>query len=237
MREGKKLSAAEVNYKTEPGLYGDGHGLYLQVSAFGTKAWVFRYMIDGVARKMGLGPVHTVSLAEARKRAADARLKALDGIDPIQEREAARLARRLQAAKAMTFKQAADAYIEANRGELEKRRPCESVVRDLQRDDARQVGVSRRDASDQRSAGLRDRHSADAQGSGADLDQDTGVGEPYPRTYREGARLGDGARASKRGKSGALEWPPQGGAWFTVGRRRCQASRRSSLRGNAAFHG
>ena len=115
MREGKKLSAAEVNYKTEPGLYGDGHGLYLQVSAFGTKAWVFRYMIDGVARKMGLGPVHTVSLAEARKRAADARLKALDGIDPIQEREAARIARRLQAAKAMTFKQAADAYIEANR--------------------------------------------------------------------------------------------------------------------------
>ena len=39
---------------SKPGLYGDGDGLYLQVSAFDTKAWVFRYMIDGRPRKMGL---------------------------------------------------------------------------------------------------------------------------------------------------------------------------------------
>jgi integrase len=113
-RHGNKLTAAAVRVATEPGLYGDGHGLYLQISTFDTKSWVFRYMIEGRARKMGLGPLHTVSLAEARKRAADARLKVLDGLDPVDERTAQRAAKRLEAAKAMTFKQCADSYIKAN---------------------------------------------------------------------------------------------------------------------------
>jgi integrase len=113
-REGNKLSAAAVRAASKPGLYGDGHGLYLQVSAFDTKAWVFRYMIDGRARKMGLGPLHTVSLAEARKRAENARLKVLDDVDPIADAEARRAERKIEAAKAMTFKQCADAYVKAN---------------------------------------------------------------------------------------------------------------------------
>ena len=58
--QGNKLSAAAVRNARKPGLYGDGHGLYLQVSAFNTKAWVFRYMLDGRSRKMGIGraPYH-----------------------------------------------------------------------------------------------------------------------------------------------------------------------------------
>ena len=58
----------------KPGLYGDGGGLYLQVSDFSTKAWVFRYMMAGRARKMGLGEVGPgggkggVSLKDARKK-------------------------------------------------------------------------------------------------------------------------------------------------------------------------
>jgi integrase len=113
-RFGNKLTAAAVRAAAARGLYGDGHGLYLQVSAFDTKSWVFRYMLAGRARKMGLGPLHTVSLAEARKRAADARLKAHDGIDPIDEHKAQRAANKVEAAKAMTFKQCAEAYIKAN---------------------------------------------------------------------------------------------------------------------------
>jgi integrase len=114
-RQGNKLTALEVKKDLKQGLYGDGHGLYLQVSSFDTKAWVFRFTIDGRPRKMGLGPLHTVSLAEARRRAAEARLKAHDGIDPIEDKQAQRAHKRLSAAKAMTFKQAADAYVEANR--------------------------------------------------------------------------------------------------------------------------
>ena len=119
-RETNKLSAAKVRTVTKPGLYGDGHGLYLQVSSFETKAWVFRYMIDGTARKMGLGPLHTVSLADARQRAAEARRKALDGIDPIDARDQQRETRKVDAARAKveaarvkTFKACADAYIKA----------------------------------------------------------------------------------------------------------------------------
>ena len=114
-REGNKLTAAAVRAASKPGLYGDGHGLYLQVSAFETKAWIFRYMIDGRARKMGLGPLHTISLAEARKRAAEARLRVHDGIDPIDDEKAKRGRRKLDAAKAITFRQCAENYIEANR--------------------------------------------------------------------------------------------------------------------------
>jgi integrase len=114
-REGNKLTAAAVRAASKPGLYGDGHGLYLQVSAFDTKAWVFRYMIDGRPRKMGLGPLHTISLAEARKRAAEARLRAHDGIDPIDDKRARRAQGRLEAAKAITFGECADKYVEAHR--------------------------------------------------------------------------------------------------------------------------
>jgi integrase len=113
-REGNKLSAPAVRAAREPGLYGDGHGLYLQVSAFDTKAWIFRYMLDGRARKMGLGALHTVTLAEAREEAEAARKKVRKGIDPIEEQKVARLQRKVEAAKAMTFKQCADAYIKAN---------------------------------------------------------------------------------------------------------------------------
>jgi len=72
-------------------------------------------MIDGVARKMGLGAVHTVSLAEARKRAAEARLKVHDGIDPIDQRKASRTRAKIASARAVSFKECADRYIEANR--------------------------------------------------------------------------------------------------------------------------
>ena len=115
MREGNKLSAAAVRNAKEPGLYGDGRNLYLQVSEWGTKAWLFRYMIDGQARKMGLGALHTVGLAEARKRAAEARLRVLDGIDPIEDRKAARGRAKAEAAKVVTFKECAVAFIAANK--------------------------------------------------------------------------------------------------------------------------
>jgi integrase len=114
-RRGNKLTAAAVRAANKPGLYGDGHNLYLQVSVFGTKAWLLRYMIDGQARKMGLGPLHIISLAEARKRASEARLKVHDGIDPIDERKAQRGRKKLEAAKTITFRECADKYIEANR--------------------------------------------------------------------------------------------------------------------------
>ena len=110
-----RLSAVAVNTGiSRRGMYHDGGGLYLQVSAGGAKSWIFRFMLDGRAREMGLGPVHAIPLAEARKRAAASRRMRVDGIDPIEARSAQRGQKKLEAAKAMTFDACAAAYIAAH---------------------------------------------------------------------------------------------------------------------------
>lgn len=115
MRDSNRLSAVKVAKLKEPGRYADGHGLYLQVSTWGTKAWIFRFMRDGRARHMGLGPLHTLTLAEARERARRARQSLLDGIDPIDQRDAAKLSARAESAKVVTFREAAERYLKAHR--------------------------------------------------------------------------------------------------------------------------
>jgi integrase len=110
MREGNKLTALEVSKKKKRGRYSDGHGLWLQVSKSGTKAWLFRYMLNGRARHMGLGPLHTVKLAEARVRARQARQLILDGKDPIEVKYEAREASR--SPEGMAFKEAAERFID-----------------------------------------------------------------------------------------------------------------------------
>jgi integrase len=112
VREGNKLTALEVAKRKKPGRYSDGHGLWLQISSRGTKAWLFRYMIDGRARHMGLGPLHTVSLAEARTRARQARQLILDGKDPIEVKYEARQSR--LSPEGMAFKEAAQRFIEVH---------------------------------------------------------------------------------------------------------------------------
>lgn len=84
--DGGKLTTAFVKSAEKPGRYGDGGGLWLQVSKWGTKAWLFRYMLNGRARHMGLGSLDTFSLKEARERARQCRQLVADGIDPIEAR-------------------------------------------------------------------------------------------------------------------------------------------------------
>jgi integrase len=110
-----RLSAIEVKSLNREGMYHDGGGLYLQVSGRGAKSWIYRFMLDGRGREMGLGPVTTISLAEARKRAGECRKLRLDGIDPIEARREQRSQRRLEAARAMTFDKCAAAYIDAHK--------------------------------------------------------------------------------------------------------------------------
>ena len=87
-----ELSAAKVAKISEPGVYGDGGGLYLQVSKWRTKSWLFRFMIDGRSRYMGLGSVATFGLAEAREKARACRQLLHEGIDPIEQRRSRRAA-------------------------------------------------------------------------------------------------------------------------------------------------
>jgi integrase len=110
-----RLTALKVEKAKEPGMYPDGGGLYLRVTPAGTKNWVLRFMLDRRPRWMGLGPLALYGLQEARAKALDARRKRHEGIDPIEARRAERAQQRLDEAKAITFKQCAEAYINAHR--------------------------------------------------------------------------------------------------------------------------
>lgn len=111
-----KLSAILVSKLSSPGYYGDGGGLWLQISGSGSKSWVFRFVLAGRAREMGLGAAHTVSLAIARDKARQSRLLISEGKDPIVARDSARTADALSRARFKTFDQCAEAYIKAHRG-------------------------------------------------------------------------------------------------------------------------
>jgi integrase len=109
-----------------PGMHCDGGGLYLQVTEMKggglTRSWIFRYRVGKRLRDMGLGPLSTLGLAEARERARQQRVKRLDGVDPIEER---RSARATPAVKLVTFDEAAAAYIAANEATWKNTRHAE----------------------------------------------------------------------------------------------------------------
>jgi integrase len=113
-RKLNRLTAVEVRANDKKGMYHDGGGLYLQVSSSGTKSWIFRFTLDGRAREMGLGPLHAIPLADARKRAVECRRMRLDGIDPIEARSEHRSWKKLEAARGMTFDACAAAYLDAH---------------------------------------------------------------------------------------------------------------------------
>lgn len=111
----EKLTPLAVRKLVTPGYYGDGAGLWLQVSVSGTKSWIFRFTLSGKQREMGLGSILTVSLAEARAKAKECRQLVQAGQDPLEVRRASQLLRDLERAKSMTFDQCAEAYISAHR--------------------------------------------------------------------------------------------------------------------------
>ncbi len=104
-----------------PGRHADGAGLHLLVKDSGSRSWVYRFMLNGKSRDVGLGPAGSggLSLAQARDRATEMRLKVKAGIDPLTERAAAEAEAKaaVQAAKVagVTFKEMAETHIRANR--------------------------------------------------------------------------------------------------------------------------
>jgi integrase len=118
-KKAKELTALAVKNLTTPGHYSVGGvpGLALQVAPAGTRSWVLRYKAGAKRRDMGLGAYPTISLQEARKRAAEAHKSLGEGRDPILERESARNELLATQASAITFEQAAGQFIKAKRHE------------------------------------------------------------------------------------------------------------------------
>lgn len=104
-----KFSIADVRKIVNAGVKGrwsDGGGLCLQIGEGGGASWVFRYRSsDGRRREMGLGPLHTVTLAAAREAARLARVTRHGGADPIRHRAVA----------AVTFDQCVGDYLKVRK--------------------------------------------------------------------------------------------------------------------------
>jgi Arm DNA-binding domain len=69
----KRLTARGVATITKLGRHADGGNLYLAITRAGSKRWTFLYVFNGKQREAGLGSAATVSLAEARGKAAEYR--------------------------------------------------------------------------------------------------------------------------------------------------------------------
>ena len=114
-----KLTVLQVQRLTKPGMYADGGCLYLQVTGDGehrlSRSWVYRFMLGGKRRQMGLGSVDLVSLSEARLKTLECRKLHLEGIDPIEVRKAKRAQAALARAESMTFKVCAEKYIASHK--------------------------------------------------------------------------------------------------------------------------
>jgi integrase len=95
------------------GWHNDGGGLYLRIADKERRWWVFRYGAGG-KRYHGLGPVHSVSLAEAREQARACRALLLKGEDPIAAGKARRAAAARQAVNAISFAEAVTEYWQAH---------------------------------------------------------------------------------------------------------------------------
>lgn len=111
-RPHKALTPLKVKSLNEKGRHADGGGLYLQISKWGTKSWVFRYQMNGRRREMGMGPISDVTLAEAREQAKAQRAIIREGYDPKLRRDSVR--QDISDKQSWTFDRCAQAYITAH---------------------------------------------------------------------------------------------------------------------------
>jgi integrase len=124
-RIAKELSALKVAKLTDAGLHSVGGvpGLHLQVTPSGARSWIVRLTVgtridaNGHSRQMrrdfGLGAYPHVTLSLARQKAHMLRSDVQVGKDPRAERLQARATAMAQRATALTFRRAAEAYIES----------------------------------------------------------------------------------------------------------------------------
>jgi integrase len=76
----------------KPYTLSDGFGLALLINPDGSKGWRFRYRFNGKAKLMSFGSYSLVSLAEAREKRESARKQVANGVDPVEERKAQKIA-------------------------------------------------------------------------------------------------------------------------------------------------
>ena len=116
----EELSALDVKRLAHPGgkrnaLFSVGGvpGLYMQITPKGGRSWVLRVKVGSLRRDIGLGGFPGVTLSQARDKAREARAKIESGIDPVEERKAAKAALVAAQRRGLTFADAVDKALAA----------------------------------------------------------------------------------------------------------------------------
>ena len=127
----KALTPLQVK-NAKPGRHTDGEGLHLLVKKSGARSWVYRFMLNGKARDVGLSQcpeaievlqktgAKELTLSQARDVAAIYRMKVKAGIDPLAARQdAAAMAeadKKARLAASVTFRAIAETHIATKEG-------------------------------------------------------------------------------------------------------------------------
>lgn len=122
-----EMSAIEVKRLKHPGrgprnalvAVGGVSGLYMQLLPGGGRTSVLRTLVGDKRRDMGLGGYPDVTLATARDRAREAKDQIRRGIDPVEERRAARAGLIAARKRGLTFADAVDRYLASREGEFQ----------------------------------------------------------------------------------------------------------------------
>jgi integrase len=116
----KELSALDVKRLVHPGkgrnvtyAVGGVSGLILQVTPAGARTWLLRTQVGEKRREIGLGGFPDVTLATARERAREAKDQIRQGIDPIEEKKAAKAKLVAAQRRGLSFSDAVDQCLAA----------------------------------------------------------------------------------------------------------------------------
>ena len=107
------LSPIFVAKTLEPGRHFDvGTGLHLWVKNANSKYWIFRFSYGNTRHDMSFGRYPLISLAEARKRALEARTQVALGVNPIAVKNEQKRLQSEYFIEKITFREFAKQYIE-----------------------------------------------------------------------------------------------------------------------------
>ncbi len=114
-----KLDYQTVKNIKTPGRYTDAlvKGLHVWVKPNLSKYWIFRYTHMGKQQNISLGAFPTLTIAEARIKAQQARDELNEGKNPLAAKTAAKAQRNAQEAKKILFKDFAASCIQTKRSE------------------------------------------------------------------------------------------------------------------------
>ena len=117
-RVARELSPIEVRRLEHPGKgrnvvfpVGGVSGLGLQITPSGARTWLLRVSVGSRRREIGLGGFPDVTLAQARERAREAKDAIRQGIDPVEQRKAARAALIAVRKRGLSFADAVARYL------------------------------------------------------------------------------------------------------------------------------